>query len=226
MIGIIFAMHEEFEEVIKNINNLQKLTRKNQNFLLFSINNQEFIATYSGIGKVNSAVSTTILISEFNPTYILNIGTAGSTNKNINILDLIIINESFYNDVDATVFGYLLGQIPKEDFIFKTSDKWNKIIIEKLNKKSIIFKIGRSSSGDSFINNKNIQNYKNIFDNTGICADMEITSIIQTANKFNTPIVSIKYISDSIFSDKPNFEFKENMKNISYKIWDLLKAIV
>lgn len=76
-IGIIFAMYEELEEMLK----LVKLNKINKiydlDFYECTINDKECILVESGVGKVNASRSTQVLIDNYSPNYILNVGVAG-----------------------------------------------------------------------------------------------------------------------------------------------------
>ena len=48
-------------------------------FYLGMINNKEVVLARCGIGKVNSARTTQILIDKFDIEYIINVGVAGRT---------------------------------------------------------------------------------------------------------------------------------------------------
>ena len=66
----------------------------------------------SGMGKVNAARSTQILIDSMNVDYILNVGVAGSISKKINICDIVIGDKLVQHDFDFTLFNYEKGEIP------------------------------------------------------------------------------------------------------------------
>src|SRR6056297_2912361 len=123
-IGIIGAMDEEIHLLVKQLheNEIKKIC--NFNFYICEFNNVKIIITKSGIGKVNSAVGTQLMISNFSPDYIINTGIAGGISKDVNVLDIIIASETMQYDVDVRNFGYKLGEIPQmEKYIFDTDKK-------------------------------------------------------------------------------------------------------
>lgn len=67
----------------------------------------------SGIGKVNAAMSTTILIERYHPDLIINTGSAGGLNPELNVGDLVISDDVCHHDVDATVLAMLMAKFPK-----------------------------------------------------------------------------------------------------------------
>lgn len=60
----------------------------------------------SGVGKVNAAVCTQILIDVFDVKAVINTGIAGSLKAEINIGDLVISSDLVHHDMDAVSFGY------------------------------------------------------------------------------------------------------------------------
>ena len=78
MIGIIGAMEMELDRLISDMDVVEK---KNVSFLDFYIGklySKDVVIVKSNEGKVNSAVATQILISNFDIQYVLNVGVAGS----------------------------------------------------------------------------------------------------------------------------------------------------
>ena len=53
------------------------------------MNGVDVIFLRSGIGKVNAAMSTTILLEKYNPDYVINTGSAGGYNPELNVGDLL-----------------------------------------------------------------------------------------------------------------------------------------
>jgi adenosylhomocysteine nucleosidase len=67
----------------------------------------------SGIGKVSAALCVQILADRFGVDGVVNTGIAGSLKAEINIGDLVLSTDAIQHDVDATNFGYPLGEIPQ-----------------------------------------------------------------------------------------------------------------
>ena len=81
------------------------------------LNGKDVVVVRSGIGKVNAAVCTQILVDDFNVDYVINTGIAGSLKAEINIADIVISSDVLHHDMDATGFGYPLGQIPRMEVL-------------------------------------------------------------------------------------------------------------
>ena len=90
MVGIIFAMEEELLA-------LKKYMKLNKEYNIFElkfyegkINGVDVVLVESGIGKVNAARTTQILIDNMKVDYIFNIGVAGGVDNNLDVLDIVI----------------------------------------------------------------------------------------------------------------------------------------
>lgn len=197
-IGIIVAMEEELEIILEIMEKEKTETRANMKFHKGKIEGKEIIAVICGIGKVNSAVCTQILISEFNATQIINVGIAGGIGKDIVPGDVVIGDSLVQHDVDATAFGDVVGQIPRLDtFDFKADESLVELA-KKSTEKSVNHKsyVGRIVTGDQFVADINkIKWLSNEFN--ALACEMEGASIAQTCYLNNIPFVVIRSISDN-----------------------------
>ena len=110
---IIIAMDEEMASLIKRIEGLYQLVKKdNQDYYFFSLNNRDFILTKGKIGKVATAFYIGKITSEYKIKKIYNLGTSGAYDSSLNIGDVVIADRVEYFDVDVTGFGYAFGQVP------------------------------------------------------------------------------------------------------------------
>ena len=63
-------------------------------------------------------MGTTLLIQQFKPDMIINTGSAGGLDPNLNVGDVIISTDVRHHDVDVTAFGYEKGQLPANPAAF------------------------------------------------------------------------------------------------------------
>ena len=59
---------------------------------------KDIVLTQSGIGKVNVAISTTLLIEQFKPDLIINTGSAGALDKALNVGDVVVSDRVMYHE--------------------------------------------------------------------------------------------------------------------------------
>lgn len=229
-IGIICAMKEEFELISKDIEIEKTIKKSNLEFLIGTLNKKNVVGVICGIGKVNAAICTQILISEFSCTHILNSGVAGGIDSKVNFKDVIIAEDLVQHDVDVRKFGYKLGEIPN---IGTYSFKCEKKLLELAEKtclkickenKNFNYHIGRIVTGDQFISdNKLSKNLQETFD--ALACEMESGSIAQTCYLNNIPFLIIRAVSDT-GGDVAENEFNNFLKESSKNSYIIIKNII
>lgn len=230
MIGIIGAMDEEVAQIVEVMTIEKEENKAQMNFKQGKLNGKDVVVVRSGIGKVNAAVCTQVLADDFKVDYAINTGIAGSLKAQIDIADIVISSDVLHHDMDATGFGYALGQIPRMDTLsFKADDRLIELAKESCAKAvpQIGVHVGRVVSGDQFISDKEVKN--KIADNfDGYCTEMEGAAIAQAAYLNNIPFVILRAISDkaddSATMDYPAFE-KQAIKNSVLLIKELVDRI-
>ena len=229
-IGIIGAMKEEVAQLKVEMTNVNITSKASMDFYEGILGNKEVIVVQSGIGKVNAGICTQILVDMFAIDCVINTGIAGSLRPEINIGDVVISSDALQHDVDATEFGYPLGQIPRLDTLsFEADEKLAKQAIascEEVNKDINVFS-GRVVSGDQFIADSDTKQ-KIISNFDGYCTEMEGAAIAQTAHLNQLPFVIIRAISDkaddSAQMDYPTFE-KRAIENSVRLVKDMVAKL-
>ena len=212
LVGIIGAMDLEVQALKGLMDNAVVETISTIDFYKGNINGVETVVAVAGVGKVNAAVCTQILIDVFDVKAVINTGIAGSLKAEINIGDLVISSDLVHHDMDAVSFGYPKGQIPQMDVFSFEADKaladLAEKVCEEVNPEIQVFH-GRVVSGDQFIADKETkENISTLF--AGYCTEMEGAAIAQTAHLNEVPFVVLRAISDkaddSASMDYPTFE--------------------
>ena len=214
MLGIIGAMDEEVLEIKNALKDVTVETAAGMDFYRGKINEKEVVVVRSGIGKVNAAVCSQILVDKFGAEAIVNTGIAGSLKAEIDIGDIVLSSDSVQHDMDATGFGYPIGQIPRmETFAFPADQKLLKLAEKCCNQVTPDIKtfVGRVVSGDQFISDK--EKKQQLIDNfDGFCTEMEGAAIAQVCYLNHIGCLIIRAISDkaddSATVDYPAFEAK------------------
>ena len=104
-IGIIGAMHEEIMELKNSLIEINEIQISNLKFYEGKLCSKDIILVESGIGKVNAAISTTLLISHFKVEKIIFTGVAGAVNPKIKVTDIVIGTDLVESDMDVTAGG-------------------------------------------------------------------------------------------------------------------------
>ncbi len=196
MIGIIGAMEEEVTILKNKLTHLSEISVAHVKFYTGILQEKEVAITQSGIGKVNAAISTTLLINKFKPDIIINTGSAGALDESLNVGDVLISDDLKYHDADATAFGYEFGQIPQMPATFESSNSLIEKVSQVVQQQQLSAKVGLIVSGDSFIGSvEQRQKIKKAFPNA-MAVEMEATAIAQTCYQFKVPFVVVRAVSD------------------------------
>ncbi len=230
MIGIIGAMEEE---VLSLAEMMSDVTTANVAGMIFKqgiLEGKEVVVVRSGIGKVNAAVCTQILVDRYSVDAVINTGVAGSLKNEINIGDIVISSDAIQHDMDATGFGYELGVIPRMvTSVFVADEKLisaAKAACEAAVPEIGVF-VGRVVSGDQFITDSKVKDglIKNF---AAYCTEMEGAAIAQAAYLNNVPFLVIRAISDkadnSASMDYGEFE-KKAIENSVLLMKELVRSL-
>ncbi|MCT4615551.1 MAG: 5'-methylthioadenosine/adenosylhomocysteine nucleosidase [Marinifilaceae bacterium] len=221
-IGIICAMESEIENIQKSLKNEKKHNIGKFEFIQGEIAGKELVILQSGIGKVNAAVGASVMFNEFKPDFLINSGAAGGFKSKLNIGDIVISENLIHHDVDCTVFGYKLGQIPQMPESFESDQKLRKIALDVLAQQDkLYFETGDIATGDQFMND--VQATKKLKENfpTVKAVEMEGAAIGQVAYIFEIPFLIIRSISD-IAGQENAIEYTEFVKTASVNSAELV----
>ncbi|MFT8320194.1 MAG: 5'-methylthioadenosine/S-adenosylhomocysteine nucleosidase [Bacillus sp. (in: firmicutes)] len=225
-IAIIGAMEEEVALLREEITTKQEHTIAGFSFIEGTLFGKEVVLLQSGIGKVNAAMSTTILLQTFKPDYLINTGSAGGLNPDLHVGDVVISTEVRHHDVDATIFGYEYGQVPQMPPSFQAQETLIKIAEESAKEigDHAVVK-GLITTGDSFINDPERAAFiKSKF--TGLQAvEMEAAAIAQVAYQYELPFVIIRSLSD-IAGKESNISFDQYLEKAAVHSANLVLKII
>ncbi len=197
-LGIIGAMDEEVHILKGQMAGVQVRTIASMEFYEGSLQEHAVVVVRCGIGKVNAAVCTQILVDLFQVDAVINTGVAGSLKNEIDIADIVLSTDTQQHDVDATGFGYPAGVIPRmEASIFQADEYLITLAREVCHEviPEVGVHTGRIVSGDQFISDSEKKTW--LVDNfDGYCTEMEGAAIAQAAYLNRIPFLIIRAISD------------------------------
>lgn len=208
MIGLIAAMEEELNAVVAKMSNV---VRKDiTGFTLFqgSLNNKEVVICQSGVGKVQAAMATTLLIDHFPLKAMINVGIAGSLKKGLTLRNVVVANKIAQWDFDLTAFNIVKGY---DNERYTTNvDPVLLSRVEALMKDDKNLYIGPMVTGDQFVYlDSQINEIKQAYPEA-LCVDMEGGAIAQVCNYFKLPFMIIRSISD-LTTEKDNEHIYEDL---------------
>lgn len=225
-IAIIGAMEEEVTLLRDHIENQEQTVIAGCEFTSGKMENAEVVLLRSGIGKVNAAMSTTLLLEVFKPDVVINTGSAGGFHPDLNVGDVVISSEVRHHDVDVTVFGYEYGQVPQLPAAFIADEKLVEIAEKAATEISDIQVVkGLIATGDSFMNDPTrVEFVRGKFKDLQ-AVEMEAAAIAQVAQQFNTPFVIIRSLSD-IAGKESNISFEQYLEKAAVNSANLVMKIV
>lgn len=199
MTGIIGAMESEVNAIYAQMENKEIVEYNGIKFYKGSLYGKDVVVIQCGIGKVNAALCTQLLILKFGVDKVVNTGIAGATGTDLNIYDFVVSTETVYHDFDTQFFGYKLGQVPGLPETFKADEKLVESVVSAFNNSNLSsehkIRTGLIASGDQFIAGGEKKSF--IVSNFHpLCVEMEGCAVAHTCYKNNVPFVVVRCMSD------------------------------
>lgn len=96
---ILTAFDDEAVPIQKEIVEKQEGCIEGVNFVKGKLQGRNVVVTWTGIGKVNAAMTTTLFIEHFHPSEVIVCGIAGAINPQLCIGDVVIAEKSVQHDL-------------------------------------------------------------------------------------------------------------------------------
>lgn len=195
-IGIIAAMEVETRVLLDEMGRPEPTLHAQMPVYQGKISQHEIILAQSGIGKVNAAMATTVLIETYQAELVINTGVAGGIGAGLQVGDLVISTSCAYHDADNRIFDYEYGQIPQMPARFLADPDFTEKF-EALARDGWQTRQGLVVSGDSFVADSNqIAKIKSFFPDAEV-TEMEGAAIAQVCHEYNVPFVIVRAVSDT-----------------------------
>lgn len=226
-IGIVVAMEEECEAIENIMTGIEIKEICNLRFILGKIKGKSIVLVKSGVGKVNAARTTQVMVDHFKIDAIFNLGSAGAINDNLKIGDVLIGKHVVQHDFDITAFdhskGYITGIGDNVKCDSKLIEEFEKVI-KDISERTYEIKLGVVATGDIFCTDVSMKDeIRANFDADVV--DMECGAIAQVAYLNDIPFIVIRSISDTPNGDNAS-TFDENLKLASKRCSNILKEFL
>lgn len=228
-VGVISAIPEEFSKLQWD-SEPRTETIINKVFQFGSINGVEVVAAECGIGKVNAAMTTGLLLGHFGCSSIAFSGVAGGVNPKYKIGDVLIAEQLIQHDYGAISEGQLISAIPgsfpsltddDSDVSYKMSVDMRETLKTQVGG---FAHFGRIITGDTYL--ACTETRKMFFEQFGADAvEMEGAAIAQVCCNWHKPFVVIRVLSD-LAGDESNMDFDEFVDDSSKKAAIVLNKIL
>ena len=196
-IGIIGAMAQEVAYLASLLEDSKTRQHVGCTFYTGRMHGVEVVILQSGIGKVNAAIGTTLLLDTYQPEAIINTGSAGGFGEGLEIGDVVVSSEVRHHDVDAVVFGYEHGQVPQMPAAYLPDQRLVTVArqsVESLGEVRVVE--GLIATGDVFMACPELVTKTRSRFPTMLAAEMEAAAIAQTCHLYGCPFVVIRALSD------------------------------
>lgn len=222
MIGIICALSIEVEGIAKLLENKKEETFAKMKYISGTINGKKVVMTECGIGKVNAAMSTQVMIDKYSPDVIINSGIAGSISRTLKIGDIVISKDCVQHDFDGTQMGDPKGLIQYNDEtridIPVSESVAQKLLDACKDLENTNVTLGRIATGDIFVAEKEMRSaIANEFD--ALACEMEGGAVAQVCYRNGVECAVLRCISDDFdenqFMDFMEFRFLAADKSIT-----------
>ena len=223
-IGIIFAMVEEINAFKDYVNIQNEYDIFDLHFYEGEVSNIQCMLVTCGVGKVNAARTTQILIDNYGVDMIINVGVAGGVGPNLKVLDIIVGDKLVQHDFDITAFNHEKGYIPEVGVFINSDEYLVKLACEVLEKENINYYCGVIASGDIFCTEEAMST-KIAHKFNALCVEMEGASIAQVCYLSHIPFIVIRSISD-VPGNKNALVYEEFLESSSKIVANALLNII
>lgn len=203
MIGFIIALSSEAQTLLEVMEEQKQLNINDKIAYEGKIDGKNVIIAISGIGKVNAALTTQLIIDKYSPDFIINYGTCGGVNSSVKILNYYLIEKCCQYDFDLSELDNVpVGYIQDYDTVFFK----NYTIGIDLQKQTL-------ASADRFTCHKSDVDTINSM-GCSLC-DMEGGAIAQVCTSNKIPLIIIKGITDIFGNGTTSEQFYNNLKAVA-----------
>lgn len=183
-----------------------------------TINGTRIVAARSGVGKVNAAIATTLLMDHFTPSAVLFTGTAGAIDKNLNPGDVVIGTGVGYHDFGSItdrgftrsatrnpVTGVIDPQFfPANPELLAAARRAAKTLQPSRGPRTDggapVIRDGLIVTGDAFVSAADRRKDLRA-DLNAIAVEMEGAAVAQVCARYNVPVIVIRSITDRADSE-------------------------
>ncbi|MEE9441180.1 MAG: 5'-methylthioadenosine/adenosylhomocysteine nucleosidase [candidate division Zixibacteria bacterium] len=230
MIGLMGALEEEID-LFRSYAEIEKEYRfAGMDFYRGTIDEEPVVIVQCGVGKVNAAISTQILIDRFDVDSVLLTGLAGSLVPYLQQGDIVAANYLVQHDVDLTAFGRRPGELPSVGRMIETdpgmlkrmNDAYDAVYGEQPNRPQLV--VGTIISGDKFVSEKKmIASLQREFGAVG--TEMEGAAVAHVCQLNTVPFLVICTISDDSSSHATG-QFKVSLENAPINVFAMIRHFI
>ena len=220
-IGIGASMRKERDSLLPVLQESEESRMSGFEFYCGKMGRHDVMLMQCGIGKVNAAMGTLMLVNNFTPNYVINTGVAGGADTKVNVMDVVAGARVAYHDVWCGPES-VLGQVQGLPLYFEGAKR----LIDLVPERDHIHK-GLICSGDQFIDTiEAVNRIKGNFPDA-LAVDMESGAIAQVCHLNKVPFLALRVISDSPGASHDNTkQYLDFWSDAPQETFMLLKDII
>ncbi len=185
MIGAVIAMQSEADILLNQMKIERELTVSGKHVYVGRAFGKDIAVCLCGIGKVNAALGTQVLVSKFGVEKLVNFGVAGGLNDGTKLCQVYQIEAAVQFDFDLTQLnGTKMGTLDEYQENYLNCNQFRADFPKK-----------RLGTADRF--NDSVDDYKLLTEELKAdIRDMEGCAVVQAAYCAQLPVFMMKAISD------------------------------
>ena len=232
-VAIIGALDEEVALIAKSLTHVTHTAKGSLDIVSGTVDSFgsdviKVAATVGGMGLVNAAATTQLLIDEIAPDAVIFSGIAGNLNRNLHINDVVLGGTLRYLDTDMRLVGQWkpgTEQQPVEEF--HSDDRLLSLADQALSAMGVTHIIGIIASGNYFVDTP-AQIAKVIHDTGADAVEMEGASVAHVAARNEVPALVIRALSDNAdtaYEEFKGFDISEYADTAARIVLDILRRM-
>ena len=211
-VAIIGALDEEVALIAKSLTHVTHTAKGSLDIVFGTVDSFgsdviKVAATVGGMGLVNAAATTQLLIDEIAPDAVIFSGIAGNLNTHLHINDVVLGGTLRYLDTDMRLVGqWKPGTADQPVEEFHSDDRLIEVADKVLTDLSVHHITGIIATGNYFVDDP--KKVEQVIRETGADAvEMEGAAVAHVAARNGLPVLVIRALSDN--ADTDYVEFKE-----------------
>lgn len=194
-VGILSAMEEEIQLYREACTVQDRRERAGLRIHEAQFEGHSLRFVKAGVGKVNAALCTQLLLDLYEMDAMVCTGSAGALHDDLDIGDIVIADDCVQHDVHVEFLGLPRGQLPFSGLrFFSTADR----LVERALEVSVpdhAVRSGRVCTGDTFIQDEETRD-RIRQELGGDCVEMEGAAVGQVCTLNEVPFLVVRAISD------------------------------
>lgn len=221
--GIIGAMPSEVALLREEMQERNEVQVGRFTFWEGVLYGQEVALSQCGVGKVNAAIVTQLLLDRFGAEQVVNTGVAGAMHEQLKVLDVVVSRELVYHDYEMR---FLRDYVPFLEKIEASPALVEQAVeaFEAIDHGSSCCFAGRIATGDQFVESRQVK--ESIVERFHpMCVEMEGAAIGHVCAAAQVPFVVIRTMSDSA-DDSAGMSFDEFEEIAARRSADIVRQML